>query len=128
LVPERSNYVVVDSLAKQGVDAQTFDAQCSVRAKLPPLNTPAHCKYEVVQPVAISDYYPDASRTAAEEGPVIVEFTLAGKAGRPTQVRAVAGSLFESLDQAAVKAVSDMVMSSNCKKSRYRLKLSFQLN
>jgi hypothetical protein len=31
------------------------------------------------------------------------------------------------LDEAAVKAVGDMVMSSSCGKARFRLKLSFLL-
>jgi TonB family protein len=127
LVSERTTYVVLESLAKQGTNAQTFDATCKPRAKLPPLDTPAGCKYEVVQPVAIGDYYPQAAREAGEEGPVTVEFTLAKKPGKPSDVRAVASSMFDSLDQAAVKAVSDMVMSSSCGKARYRLKLSFQL-
>jgi hypothetical protein len=43
-------------------------------------------------------------------------------------VRAVAGSMYQRLDEAAVKAVGDMVMSSTCGKARYRLKLNFQLD
>jgi TonB family protein len=82
----------------------------------------------VVQPVSISDYYPPASQEAGEEGPVVVEFTVTPKPGRPTDVRAVAGSMYQRLDEAAVKAVGDMVMSSTCGKARYRLKLNFQLD
>ncbi len=110
-----------------GIDAETFDAKCTPRAKLPPLDTPANCKYEVVKPITIGDYYPTASQDAGEEGPVVVEFTLSGKAARPTDVRTVASSMYPRLDEAAVKAVGDMVMSSSCGKARYRLKLSFQL-
>jgi TonB family protein len=127
LIAGRGNYLLVDSLAKQGVDAETFDANCTPRAKLPALDTPANCKYEVVKPISIADYYPEASRDAGEEGPVIVEFSLSGKAARPSDVRAVASSMYPRLDEAAVKAVGDMVMSSSCGKARFRLKLSFQL-
>jgi len=127
LASQRGTYLLVESLAKQGVNAQTFDATCTPRAKLPPLDTPAECKYQVVTPVAISDYYPQPSREKGEEGPVTVEFTLGGKAGHPSNVKAVASSMYPALDQAAVKAVSDMVLSSTCPKARYRLKLSFQL-
>jgi hypothetical protein len=42
-------------------------------------------------------------------------------------VKAVSGSMYPRLDEAAIKAVGDMVMSSSCGKARYRLKLSFQL-
>ena len=127
LITNRGTYLLVESLAKQGVDAETFDAQCKVRPKLAPLDTPANCKYEVVKPISIADYYPEASQDAGEEGPVIVEFALSGKAARPTDVRAVSSSMYPHLDEAAVKAVGDMVMSSSCGKARYRLKLSFQL-
>jgi TonB family protein len=128
LVGPRSTGIVGGSLAKDDVSADVFDAVCTPRAKLPPLGTPANCKYEVVKPISIADYYPDAARTAGEEGPVTVEFTLAGKAANPTDVRAVASSMYPALDQAAVKAVSDMVMSSTCPKTRYRLKVSFKLD
>ena len=127
LVTGRGTYLLVESLAKQGSDAQTFDAQCKVRPKLPPLDTPANCKYEVVKPVSIADYYPEAAQDAGEEGPVIVEFSLSGKAAKPTDIRAISSSMYPHLDEAAVKAVGDMVMSSSCGKARYRLKLSFQL-
>jgi TonB family protein len=127
LVTNRGTYLLVDGLAKQGTDAETFDAQCKVRPKLPPLDTPANCKYEVVKPVSIADYYPEASQDAGEEGPVVVEFSLSGKAAKPTDIRAVSSSMYPRLDEAAVKAVGDMVMSSSCGKARYRLKLSFQL-
>jgi len=127
LVSQRSTAIVTGSLAKDDISASIFDAVCKPRAKLPPLDTPAHCKYEVVKPIAIADYYPAASREAGEQGPVTVEFTLPGKAANPTQVRAVASSLFPALDEAAVKAVSDMVMSSNCPNAKYRLRVSFRL-
>jgi TonB family protein len=127
LVTGRGTYLLVESLAKQGTDAETFDAQCKVRPKLPPLDTPANCKYEVVKPVSIADYYPAASQDAGEEGPVVVEFSLSGKAAKPTDIRAISSSMYPHLDEAAVKAVGDMVMSSSCGKARYRLKLSFQL-
>lgn len=127
LVLNRTTRIVAASTAKADVNASVFDARCTARPKLPPLDTPAKCKYEVVKPISISDYYPPASRAAGEEGPVTVEFTLRGKAGNPVDVRAVASSLYPALDEAAVKAVSEMVMSSNCPNSRYRLRLTFQL-
>lgn len=128
LVLERSARIIAASLAQRDVNASTFDARCTPRAKLPALNTPAGCKYEVVKPIDIADYYPAEARAAGEEGPVTLEFTLRGKPGNPTDVRVVASSLFPRLDEAAVKAISDMVMSSKCPNTRYRLRVSFQLN
>lgn len=118
---------VVASMAEQGVSAATFEAVCTPRAPLPPLKTEANCKYEVVKPVNISDFYPPAARQLEEQGPVIVEFTVPGKASSPTDVKVVAGSLSPRLDQGAVQAVSAMIMSSACKNQRYRLRLNFQL-
>ena len=40
------------------------------RRSSPALDTPANCKYEVVKPISIADYYPAASQDAGEEGPV----------------------------------------------------------
>jgi TonB family protein len=127
VVSAKQTRAVVTSAAPREVAAKTFDAQCTARAPLPALDTDASCRYEVVQPVSISDYYPDDARKAGQEGPVVVEFSVGNKPGNPKDVKAVASSLFPALDEAAVKAVSDMVMKSNCRKGRYRLKMSFQL-
>lgn len=118
---------VVASLAEPTVGASTFEASCKPRAPLPPLNTEAGCKYEVVKPVNISDFYPSEARQLDEQGPVVVEFTVPGKAASPTDVKVVASSLSPRLDGGAVKAVSAMIMSSACKNQRYRLRLNFQL-
>lgn len=127
VVAGKSGRIVVTSLAARTTNAKTFDAQCTARAELPPLPTPATCKYEVIKPITIGDYYPPASRNLGEEGPVTVEFNVGDKAAPPSDVKVVASSLFPALDQGAVNAVQAMVMSSNCKSGRYRLRLSFQL-
>lgn len=127
IVLRKSIRAVVASLAEQGVSASTFEATCAPRAPLPPLTTDAKCKYEVVKPVNISDFYPPEARRLDEQGPVTVEFTVPGKAASPTDVKVVASSLSPRLDQGAVQAVSAMIMSSACKNQRYRLRLNFQL-
>jgi TonB family protein len=109
------------------VSASTFEAVCTPRPPLPSLDTQAGCKYEVVKPVNISDFYPQEARTLDEQGPVVVEFTVPGKASSPTNVKVAASSLSPRLDQGAVQAVSAMIMSSACKNQRYRLRLNFQL-
>lgn len=128
LVPEKSMRAIVISAAEQSVNATTFDADCLARPPLPPLDTPKTCKYEVVKPVSIADYYPEESRKANEQGPVVLEFVVKGAADHPTSVKVVSGSLYPRIDAAAVKAVSDMVLSSSCKQSKFRLKLTFKLD
>jgi TonB family protein len=118
---------VIASMAEEGVSAATFEASCKPRPALPPLKTEANCKYEVVKPVNISDFYPAEARQLDEQGPVVVEFTVPGKAGSPTDIKVVASSLSSRLDQGAVQAVGAMIMSSQCKNQRYRLRLNFQL-
>lgn len=127
VVLKKTIRAVVGSLAEQGVSASTFEAVCTERPPLAPLGTDAKCKYEVVKPVNISDFYPAEARDAEEQGPVVVEFTVPGKAASPTNVKVVASSLSARLDEGAVKAVSAMIMSSACKNQRYRLRLNFQL-
>lgn len=127
VVLKKTIRAVVGSLAEQGVNAATFEATCTPRPPLPPLNTEANCKYEVVKPVNISDFYPPESRQLDEQGPVVVEFTVPGKAASPTDIKVVASSLSARLDQGAAQAVGAMIMSSACKNQRYRLRLNFQL-
>jgi TonB family protein len=127
IVLKKSIRAVVAGVSEQGVSASTFEAVCKERPPLPPLSTDAKCKYEVVKPVNISDFYPPEARQLDEQGPVVVEFTVPGKAGSPTDVKVVASSLSSRLDEGAVKAVSAMIMSSACKNQRYRLRLNFQL-
>lgn len=127
VVSKQTLRAVVWSLAPQGVNASTFEAVCTPRAPMPPLETKANCKYEVVKPVNISDFYPEESRQLDEQGPVVVEFTVPGKAASPTNVKVVASSLSPRLDDGAIKAVGAMIMSSACKNERYRLRLNFQL-
>ena len=128
IVLKKTIRAVVASLAESGVNASTFEAVCKERPPLPPLGTDTtKCKYEVVKPVNISDFYADEARRLDEQGPVVVEFTVPGKAAGPTDVKVVASSLSPRLDDGAVKAVSAMIMSSSCKNQRYRLRLNFQL-
>ncbi|WP_116809339.1 energy transducer TonB [Steroidobacter cummioxidans] len=127
VVLKKSIRAVTASMAEEGVGAATFEASCKPRQPLPALKTEANCKYEVVKPVNISDFYPDEARQLDEQGPVVVEFTVPGKAASPTDVKVVASSLSARLDQGAVQAVSAMIMSSQCKNQRYRLRLNFQL-
>lgn len=127
IVNKQTIRAVVSSMAQQGVNASTFEAACKPRAPMPPLHTEEGCKYQVVKTINISDFYPDESRQLDEQGPVVVEFTVAGKSTNPTDVKVVASSLSPRLDAAAMKAVSAMVMSSACKNQRHRLRLNFQL-
>lgn len=127
VVLKKTIRAVISSMAHEGVNAATFEATCKPRPPLPPLNTQAGCKYEVVKPVNISDFYPQEAREADEQGPVVVEFTVPGKAASPTDIKVVASSLSPRLDQGAVQAVGAMIMSSQCKNQRYRLRLNFQL-
>jgi TonB family protein len=123
----KSLRAVVSSLAPRGVNAQTFEASCTPRAPLAPLDTPAECKFEVVKPVSISDYYPAEARRLGEEGPVTLEFSVGNKPGNPRDVKVVESSLSSLLDQGAIEAVGAMVMTSKCRKERHRIRLTFQL-
>jgi TonB family protein len=127
VVVDKSLRAVVSSLAVRGVDAQTFEATCTARKPLPPLDTKPECKFEVVKPVSIADYYPAEARRLGEEGPVTLEFTVGNKPGNPRDVKVIESSLSKLLDQGAIEAVSAMVMTSKCRNERHRLRMTFQL-
>ena len=104
------------------------DVQCKVREKSPPANIPDGCAFQLVRTVNLADYYPPASRRLADEGPVVVQFTLPQKEGSPVSPQALESSLFDRLDAAAVRAVGDMVMSTNCPGTTFRMLVDFKLD
>jgi len=84
--------------------------------------------HDHVRSVNLSDYYPPASRRLADEGPVVVEFTLPKAEGSPAEIHAVESSLFDRLDAAAVTAVGDMGMTTNCPGTAFRMLVDFKLD
>ena len=121
VVLDKSLRPVVSSLAERSVSAQTFEAECKPRAPLPPLKTAAECTFQVVKPITIADYYPPEAREAGEEGPVTLEFTVGNKEGNPRDIKVIESSLSSKLDEAAIRAVGAMVMTSKCRNERHRI-------
>jgi TonB family protein len=103
-------------------------ASCTEREPFPPLDVPAECRFQVVRPVKVSDYYPAASRRVREEGTVALQFQLAEKEGKPSHIQVIGSSLFERLDAAAMKAAGDIVFATACPGRDFRLQLTFELD
>jgi TonB family protein len=126
VLPHRRGTVLMVMLPSQ-TTVKSVTAQCTARAPLPLLETPAQCQAQIVKTVNLDEYYPSTSRRLLEEGPVILQFTLTGSEGPPTDIRVVGSSLSGRLDQGAVKALGDMGMKTNCPGSQYRMQLVFKL-
>jgi TonB family protein len=127
VVMSRSERAIVRDLSFPAEPAGAFEVTCTERPPVPAPTTPRECSYQIVKSVLLSDYYPPTSRRADEEGPVQLEFTVPGENAQPTDVTVLAGSSFTRLDEAAVRAVQDMGMTTNCPGKRFRFVLGFEL-
>ncbi len=81
-----------------------------------------------MKPVNISDFYPKDAREADEQGPVVVEFTVPGKAASPTDIKVVASRLVTSPGPGrGAGGGRDDHEQPVRENQRYRLRLNFQL-
>jgi TonB family protein len=127
VVMARTERAIIRDLSLPAEPVSTFEVTCTERPPVAAPTTPRECSYQIVKSVLLSDYYPPTSRRADEEGPVQLEFTVPGENAQPTDVTVLAGSLFSRLDEAAVRAVQDMSMTTNCPGQRFRFVIGFEL-
>jgi TonB family protein len=127
VVPPHRRGPVLQVSLPPATTVKSVTAQCVARAPLPRLDTPAQCQAQIVKTINLEDYYPATSRRILEEGPVALQYTLTNSEGSPTDIRVVGSSLSDRLDAAAVKALSDMGMKTNCPGQPLRLRLMFKL-
>jgi TonB family protein len=118
---------VLNLILPATVSITAHDAQCKARPPLPPLVGTRECMPHLVSGGNLAEYYPPASRRLGEEGPVMVQFTLDRAEGNPVNVEVVGSSLFEHLDQAAVKFVQASVFQAPCPGTTYRIPVNFSL-
>jgi TonB family protein len=118
---------MLQALLPPATTVKSVNAQCAARALLPPVETPAECRVQIVRTVNLRDYYPAASQRLIEEGPVALQYTLASAEASPTDIRVVGSSLSERLDAAAVRALGDMGMTTSCPGRQFRLQVVFKL-
>lgn len=118
---------ILSTLMMPATTVSLSTATCQEREPFPHLDTPSECKFQVIRPITVSDYYPATSRRIDEEGLVAVQFTLAAKEGKAFNIRVIGSSLFDRLDAAAIKAVGDIVFSTACPGKDFRMQLDFNL-
>ncbi|WP_116812862.1 TonB family protein [Steroidobacter cummioxidans] len=127
LMPRESR-VVLSERALPEVAVASHNVTCNARA-LDTSRLTRSCKSNLdTSKVDLAATYPPTSRRAAEEGPVILEFSLTREAGPPKDVVVAGSSLFPRLDQAAVEAISRATGSTDCEVGRFMFKLDFKLH
>ena len=123
--PNSRKAVVTDS-AQVSVRATTHNVDCKIRKPLDDSKLTPKCKPTLSSKPTNIDYSSE-SRQAGQEGPVLLEFTLSDKEGAPTEITVVGSSLWPVLDDAAKKYVAQSSGSTDCKKGRFRMPLTFRL-
>lgn len=126
ILPGRVAGVVLGASPKE-MKIAAFEADCTPEPPLPPLGNPPECRSKVIQAPDPNTFYPEASRTSLQEGPVIVEFTLSASPSSPTDIEVVQSSSYPDLDAAAIRMFGEVQMTTSCVGKRYRTMTSFKL-
>lgn len=127
LMPRESRVVLSESALPE-VPIASHNVTCRTRTLDRSRLTPS-CKANLdTSKLDLDAAYPPTSRRAAEEGPVVLEFSLTREAGPPKEVVVAGSSLFPRLDQAAVEAISRATGSTDCEIGRFMFKVDFKLH
>jgi TonB family protein len=123
--PNTRRTVLGDTTAPN-VKATSHSVNCVARRPLDNSKLTPECKPAFTsKPTAID--YPNESRTAGEEGQVVLEFSLSNKEGPATDIKVVGSSLWPKLDESAKKYVAQYIGTTDCKKGRFRVPVNFRL-
>jgi TonB family protein len=126
VIEPKTRRAVLSDNASPNVKAISHSVDCVVRPPLDDSKLTPNCKPTfTTKPTGID--YPKASRTAGEEGQVILDFSLNDKPAAPTDIKVVGSSLWPKLDESAKKYVAQYVGSTDCKKGRFRVPVNFRL-
>ncbi len=126
VVPHTRRAVLGDT-TNPDVTVKAHSVHCVVRKPTNDSKLTPKCKPTLTKTPTDGIEYPDASRRAGEEGPVLLEFSLSDKVGPPTDITIAASSLSPLLDEAATKYVAQYEGVTDCKHGRFRLPLTFRL-
>lgn len=119
---------VINDRAPPEFAVSSHQVTCRLRPPLDRSRLTPECKARIdSSSIDLAGLYPPASRRAAEEGPVILEFSLSRKEGPPQEVLVVGSSLFPRLDRAAVEALSHATGSTQCETGRFLFQIEFKL-
>lgn len=105
----------------------SFGSECAALPELAPLTAPAECKATFVRAPNPGDFYPPGSIKRNEQGPVVVEFTIAESPGAPSDITIARTSEHPDLDAAARKFIERARFETACPGQRFRKTIPFQL-
>jgi TonB family protein len=125
LLPHTRRAVFADTTVPE-VKVAAHNLECTVRHPPDSSKLTPNCKPTILR-MPSEATYPASSMQAAEEGPVLLEFSLSNKEGAPTDIQVVGSSLWPKLDESGMKYVSQFVGVTDCKHGRFRVPVSFQI-
>jgi TonB family protein len=129
----KQNRAVIRDWAMPDVAIAAHEVHCNLRTPLDVSRLQHHCKAHFdPSGIKLAEFYPPTSRRAAEEGSVIMEFSLSPEEQAPHDVVVVGSSLYPRLDQAAVEAMSRARGATEgapeeCETARYMFTINFKL-
>jgi TonB family protein len=117
--------VLVKTMTAVNTHAESHSSDCKPWQPPPSVST-AGCKFKLSSGGIQLDYPPGA-KEREEEGPVVLHFTLAASPGRPGNIEVAGSSLFPELDAAAVRALAESEMTTECTGARFSVLLRYKL-
>jgi TonB family protein len=118
---------VLSDTTKPDVKSTSHGVDCIVRKPYDDSKLTPNCKPTLTKKPTGGIDYPPESRSAGEEGPVLLEFSLSDKEGPPTDIAVIGSSLWPKLDESAKKYVAQYAGVTDCKNGRFRMPLTFRL-
>ncbi len=128
VVQPRTSRLAITVAPPATVTFNSSDAQCKQFVRPPPLPKLApECHAQYVSSGNPADYYPAPSRRFGEEGVVLVQVTLDKAEGPPANAHVVRSSLYDRLDEAAVRLAEGSVIRTTCPGMETRMPVNFAL-
>jgi TonB family protein len=122
-----SSVALVKAMSSVNINEESYSSDCRPWQPPPPPKLKAGCAYKV-NAGAIQLDYPPGAKERQEEGPVVLQFTLADRSGRPRDIEVVGSSLFPELDAATVRTVAATEMTTGCPGARFTVMARYELD
>jgi len=127
VVEPNSRRAVLADNTTPNVNAASHTVDCTVRKPPDDSKLTLNCTPTLTKKPTEPIDYPQETRLAGEEGPVLLEFTLTDREGPPKDIVVVGSSLWPKLDESAIKYVGQYQGVTDCKQGRFRIPLTFRL-
>ena len=127
VVPPGKAVTVLTDLVDKQAKVTSAVVECTARASFPYPQIAPECSFQIKSADPLESFYPATSQRLAEEGPVVLMFTLTQAEGPASDVIVTGSSLSSRLDEAAVKYIGSVTFTTPCPGTRYPITVRFQL-